>query len=515
MSILKRLAERPATGSGAPAPDGAWPLPPPSSHAPSSHAPSRAADAGGTPTPADGSGGDGEGGPEAELRLAAESADPRPPLVAAARPVRWELVLQLIRRLASDPEGDVSGISGAALGTRVRRGLDDLLAETGQALARSEREEVARHTVQEIAGLGPLQPLLEDEGVTEIMVNGPEDIFVERGGHLTHTGVRFRDSAHLLQTIQKIVAPLGRRIDESSPMVDARLPDGSRVNAVIPPLAVRGAAVTIRKFSKKPLGIDDLVGRGTLAPEMALLLRACVAGRINILVSGGTGSGKTTTLNVLSSFIGEHERVVTIEDAAELRLQQRHVVSLESRPPNAEGSGRVSIRDLVINALRMRPDRIVVGEVRGGEALDMLQAMNTGHDGSLTTAHANSPRELLYRLETMVLMAGTELPSRAIREQIASAIDLIVHQSRLRDGTRRITHVTEVLGLEGDTITLQDLFVFEMQGLHEQRASEDHQRVRGRFRATGVVPSFLPTLEARGNRLPVGLFRSPDGGGGG
>ncbi len=435
----------------------------------------------------------------------AEQSGPAAATGEEERPIRWELILHSIRRLASDPEGDLSGTVGGALTQRVRRTLDELLAETGQVLARSEREEVVRHTIWEIAGFGPLQPLLNDDAVTEIMVNGPEDVYVERAGRLVRTRARFRDNAHLMQTIQKIVAPLGRRIDESSPMVDARLPDGSRVNAVIPPLAVHGPAVTVRKFSRQPLGIDDLVGRGTLSPEMAMLLRATVAGRLNVLVSGGTGCGKTTTLNVLSSFIGSHERVVTIEDAAELRLQQPHVVSLESRPSNAEGSGRVTIRDLVINALRMRPDRIVVGEVRGGEALDMLQAMNTGHDGSLTTAHANSPRELLYRLETMVLMAGTDLPSRAIREQIASAIDVIVHQSRLRDGSRRITHVTEVMGLEGDTITLQDIYVFEQQGL------EEHQRVRGRFRATGVVPSFLPVLESRGYKLPPGLFRTPEG----
>jgi len=507
MSILKRIAERrPAAGAVAPAATTPRETPTP-------------------PDPGSEPAADGHTLPlwsatrahpaEAPLeRVVASAGDAlrAPPTDAPDRPVRWELVLQLIRRLASDPDGDVAGTSGDALGQRVRRVLDELLAETGQVLARSEREEVARHTLQEIAGLGPLQPLLDDEAVSEIMVNGPEMIFVERSGRLTRTAVRFRDTAHLLQTIQKIVAPLGRRIDESSPMVDARLPDGSRVNAVIPPLAVHGAAVTIRKFSRKPLGIDDLVSRGTLSPEMALVLRAAVAGRLNVLVSGGTGSGKTTTLNVLSSFIGEHERVVTIEDAAELRLQQEHVVSLESRPPNAEGQGRVGIRELVINALRMRPDRIVVGEVRGGEALDMLQAMNTGHDGSLTTAHANSPRELLYRLETMVLMAGIELPSRAIREQIASAIDVIVHQSRLRDGTRRITHITEVMGLEGDTITLQDVFIYEQQGLHEQRSGEDQQRVRGRFRATGVVPAFVPVLEARGQKLPLGLFRAPEGG---
>ena len=435
--------------------------------------------------------------PPAPAGTAAPARSPAQPAAEARpRPVRWDLILQLIRQLASEPEGEGT----QDLEDRVRRILDSRLAESGLALARAERDEVVRQTVAEVQGLGPLQPLLEDDGISEIMVNGPGSVYVERSGRLARAEVAFRDHAHLMQTIQKIVAPLGRRIDESSPMVDARLPDGSRVNAIIPPLAVRGAALTIRKFSSRPLAMDDLIAQGTLVPEMALLLRAAVAGRLNILVSGGTGSGKTTTLNALSSFIGEGERVVTIEDAAELRLQQPHVVTLESRPANGEGNGYVGIRELVINALRMRPDRIVVGEVRGGEALDMLQAMNTGHDGSLTTAHANSPRDALTRVETMVLMAGAELPSRAIREQLASAIDVIVHQSRLRDGSRRITHITEVVGMEGDAITLQDIFVFEQMGL------EEHQRVRGRFHSTGVVPTFLPVLEARGQRLPGDLF---------
>jgi pilus assembly protein CpaF len=438
-------------------------------------------------------------GPEPSEPSAAAPAPPAP------RSVRWDLVFAAIRRLAAEDGeagGPVAPPTADALRPRVRRVLDALLAETGTALARSERDELVEATLWEIVGLGPLEPFLQDETVSEIMANGPDQVFVERDGRIQATEARFRDAEHLLQTIQKIVAPLGRHIDEASPMVDARLPDGSRVNAIIPPLAVRGPALTIRKFSRKTLSVEALVARGTLSPEMALFLRLAVVGRLNILVSGGTGSGKTTTLNALSAFIGDDERVITIEDAAELQLQQRHVVSLESRPPNAEGRGRVTIRDLVINALRMRPDRIVVGEVRGGEALDMLQAMNTGHDGSLTTAHANSPRELLLRLETMVLMAGTDLPSRAIREQIATALDLIVHQSRLRDGSRKVTHITEVVGMEGDAITLQDIFVYD--------EAPAPGRPGGRFRATGVVPTCLARLEARGIRVPLDIFQ-PDG----
>ena len=341
---------------------------------------------------------------------------------------------------------------------------DRCINESGGMMSRQDRLRIMQKMTDEVIGFGPITALLNDDNVSEIMVNSAHQVYVERKGRLELTDIAFRDDDHVIQVIEKIVAPLGRRIDESSPMVDARLPDGSRVNAIIPPLALRGPAMTIRKFSKDPLTMDSLVSFGTLNPAMAKFLQMCVLGKLNIVVSGGTGSGKTTMLNCLSSFIPSDERIVTIEDAAELQLRQDHVVTLEARPPNIEGKGAVTIRDLVRNSLRMRPNRIVIGEVRGGEALDMLQAMNTGHDGSLTTGHANSPRDMLSRLETMVLMAGMDLPVRAIREQIASAVDLIVQQSRMRDGSRKITHVSEVVGMEGDIITLQDIFVYESSG---------------------------------------------------
>lgn len=367
-------------------------------------------------------------------------------------------------------------------------------------LTRSEFGRMVEELISEITGYGPITPLLADPTVNEIMVNGPNQVYVERHGKLELTDITFRDDAHVMHVIERIVAPLGKRIDESSPMVDGRLPDGSRFNATIPPVSLIGPVLTIRKFSAKPFTMADLIRFGTLSTNMAIFLKACVEGRLNIIIGGGTASGKTTTLNVLSSLIPNNERIITIEDAAELNLQQEHVIRLESRPSNIEGKGRISIRDLVINSLRMRPDRIVVGEVRGGEALDMLQAMNTGHDGSLTTGHANSPRDLLSRLETMVLMAGVDLPVRAIREQIVSAIDLIVYQARFKDGTRKITNITEVVGMEGDVITLQDIFVFEQHGV-----SEDG-KVMGTFRATGVLPRCLPQLEAKGIHLPPGIF---------
>ncbi len=376
----------------------------------------------------------------------------------------------------------------------------ELLEKQPVTIPRLEKQRIVAELVQEALGFGPITPFLEDEEITEIMVNGPYQVYVERRGKLELTEVTFRDDAHVMHIIEKIVAPLGRRIDESMPMVDARLPDGSRVNAIIPPLALNGPTITIRKFFRDPLTIDDLIRFGSLTPEIAKFLEACVRGRLNTVVSGGTGSGKTTLLNILSSFIPPDERIITIEDAAELQLRQEHVIRLESRPPNIEGKGAITIRDLVRNALRMRPDRIVVGEVRGGEALDMLQAMNTGHDGSLTTGHANTPRDMLARIETMVLMAGMELPVKAIREQIASAIDLIVHTGRFKDGSRKVTHITEVQGMEGDVIVLQDIFIFQQTGVNEQG------KVLGRFVSSGIRPKFIDRLEAAGIHLDPRLF---------
>ncbi|MGZ4612084.1 MAG: CpaF family protein [Kineosporiaceae bacterium] len=380
--------------------------------------------------------------------------------------------------------------------TKVRQTLQEVLAAREIPLTSTDRARIAQEISDDILGYGPIEPYLRDVDVTEIMVNGADQIFVERSGKLFPVDGRFADEPHLRRTIDKIVGRVGRRVDESSPMVDARLPDGSRVNAIIPPLAVDGSLLTIRKFSTDPLTADDLVAFGTMTRAVSDFLAECVRGRLNILVSGGTGAGKTTTLNVLSGFIPEDERVVTIEDAAELQLHQEHVLRLEARPPNIEGKGEVRIRDLVRNALRMRPDRIVVGEIRDAAALDMLQAMNTGHDGSVGTVHANGPRDVLSRVETMVLMAGVDLPVRAIREQVASAIDLIVHQARFKDGTRRITHVTEVVGMEGDVITLQDLFVFD-----HRMGMDESGRTLGTLKSTGLRPRFLDKLEAAGVRL--------------
>lgn len=367
-------------------------------------------------------------------------------------------------------------------------------------ISRMERERIRQEILDETIGFGPITQLIRDKDVSEIMVNGPGQVYIEKKGKLTLSDVKFKDDRHVLRVIEKIVSPLGRRIDESSPMVDARLPNGSRVNAIIPPLALNGPTVTIRKFSEDPFTIGDLINFGTTSLQMSEFIKACVEGKLNIVVSGGTGSGKTTTLNVLSSFIPNDERIVTIEDAAELQLWQDHVVRLETRPPNIEGKGAITIRDLVKNSLRMRPDRIVVGEVRSGEALDMLQAMNTGHDGSLTTGHANSPRDMLSRLETMVLMAGMEIPVKAIREQIASAVDLIVQQSRLKDGSRKITHITEVQGMEGDVIILQDIFRYE------QRGDSTNAKDGGRFKFTGIKPKFLDKLEENKVKIPAHIF---------
>ena len=379
--------------------------------------------------------------------------------------------------------------------------LRELLNDEQIALSPQEKATISKQISDIVLGLGPLEEFTDDPTVTEIMVNGADKIFVERNGKLEMTGARFHNDEQLRRTIDKIVSKVGRRIDESSPYVDARLPDGSRVNAVIPPLAIDGPSLTIRRFSAEPFRTSDLVQFGTVTAEVAEFLDACVKGRVNLLVSGGTGAGKTTTLNVLSSYIPESERIITIEDAAELKMQQPHVVRLESRPPNIEGKGQVTIRDLVRNSLRMRPDRIIVGEVRDAAAIDMLQAMNTGHDGSICTVHANSPRDVLSRLEVMTLMAGMELTQRAIREQIASAIDVIVHQERMKDGTRRVTHVSEVVGMEGEIITLQDIFAFNF------RAGVDSQgKVLGTLQATGLRPAFLEKLADRGIHVPPSLF---------
>lgn len=410
-----------------------------------------------------------------------------------------DLKVRIQNRLIAelDPRMDLSNAD------EVRRTVEEtfssVLESEAIVLTRVERMRLFEAIAAEILGFGPIEPLLNDDSVSEVMVNGPSQVYVERNGKLELTEVVFQDDDHVMRVIDRIVSPLGRRIDESSPMVDARLPDGSRINAIIPPISLVGPVLTIRKFAKDPLTTDDLIRFGTMSPEMVVFLDACVKARLNVVVSGGTGSGKTTTLNILSSFIPDDERIVTIENAAELQLRQDHVVTLESRPSNIEGRGEITIRDLVVNSLRMRPERIVVGECRSGEALDMLQAMNTGHDGSMTTAHSNSPRDTLARLETMVLMAGVDLPVRAIREQIASAVDVIVHQSRLKDGSRRITAVTEVQGMEGDVIVLQDVFVFEQTGM-------ENGRIVGRLKPTGIRPKFVSQFESFNIFLPPNIF---------
>jgi pilus assembly protein CpaF len=393
------------------------------------------------------------------------------------------------------------GLSEEELRRHVQEQLQAALGRETMPLSTADRAQLVQEVTDDVLGYGPIDPLLKDPEITEVMVNGPSRIYVERGGKITKTTASFHDETHLRRIIEKIVAQVGRRVDEAAPMVDARLPDGSRVNAVVAPLAIGGPFLTIRKFSADPYTVEDLISFGSFSPATARFLEACVKGKLNIIVSGGTGTGKTTALNVLSSFIPSDERIVTIEDAKELQLHQEHVLSLEARPPNIEGKGEVRIRDLVKNALRMRPDRIVVGEVRGGEALDMLQAMNTGHDGSLTTAHANSPRDTLSRIETMVLMAGMDLPIRAIREQMASAVDLIVQLGRLRDGTRRVTHVTEVQGMEGDVIVLQDVFLFDF-GM----GVDEHGRFQGHLKGTGIRPKFTERLADHGIRLGPEVF---------
>ena len=450
------------------------------------------------------------GGSQPPVPTSGGSPTPLPPTAAPSRfagalPAREsfrEAKFRVQNRLINelDPKLDLTNQ------VEVRRQIEELFGkiadEEGLALTRAERVRMLEQITDEILGLGPLEPLLRDETLTEVMVNGPQQVYIEREGKLELTNVTFQNDEHVMKIIQRIIAPIGRRVDESSPMVDARLADGSRVNAIIPPLSLVGPVITIRKFAATPFTVDDLVRFGTATPEMFEFLEACVKARLNIFVSGGTGSGKTTMLNILSSFIPDDERIVTIEDAAELQLRQEHVVTLEARPSNIEGKGAIPIRELVRNALRMRPDRIVVGECRSAEALDMLQAMNTGHDGSMSTGHANTPRDMLSRLETMVLMAGMDLPLRAIREQIASAVDLIVHQNRLKDGTRKITNITEVQGMEGDVIVMQDVFVFEQTGVEEGK-------IQGRLKPTGIRPHFVERFETAGIHLPPNIFGSP------
>ncbi|MEW5939938.1 MAG: CpaF family protein [Chloroflexota bacterium] len=452
---------------------------------------------GGTPNQPQPSG--GPGGADGSRLSNVQARRVNAPITAPQAGTYFDLKTRVQNRLLAelDPSMDITKIE------EVRRTIQDLfeqiLSEENIVLSRPERARLFEQIAAEILGLGPLQPLLEDESITEIMVNGAKNIYVERKGKIHRVPVTFESNEHVMRIIDRIVAPLGRRIDESSPYVDARLQDGSRVNAVIPPISLVGPTLTIRKFSRNPITVEQIIQFGTVTQEAVQFLKACVESRLNIIISGGTGSGKTTLLNILSGFIPGDERIITIENAAELQLRQEHVVTLESRPPNIEGRGEITIRDLVINSLRMRPERIIVGECRGGETLDMLQAMNTGHDGSMTTAHSNSPRDTLARLETMCLMAGMDLPLRAIREQVASAVDMIVHQSRMRDGTRKVTNITEISGMEGDIITMTDIFVFEQTGV-------ENGKIMGRLRPTGLRPKFMDKIEAAGIHLPPSIF---------
>ena len=395
----------------------------------------------------------------------------------------------------------VGELKGDALKREIRGVVEHLCDAEETPLSRIERERIVDEVLDETFGLGPLELILKDPAVSDILVNGPKKVYIEKGGRLQKTTVEFRDNKHLMQIIDRIVSRVGRRVDETCPMVDARLEDGSRVNAIIPPLALDGAAMSIRRFGSNPLKLSDLLDFRAFTPEMVMLLEGCIKARLNMVIAGGTGSGKTTLLNTLSSFIGHEDRIVTIEDAAELQLQQDHVVRLETRPANIEGTGAITATDLVRNALRMRPERIIIGECRGGETLDMLQAMNTGHDGSLTTIHANTPRDAIARLETLVMMAGFDLPVKAIRQQIAGAVDVLIQANRLQGGARRVTAITEVVGMEGDTIVMQDIFRFVQQGVDEQG------KAFGQFECTGIRPKFMTKLEAAGVRLPASAFR--------
>jgi len=422
-----------------------------------------------------------------------------PPGVGSQKDTYTDLKTRVQNRLLSelDPSMDITRVSEVR--NSIQEMFEQVLAEENIVLSRPERQRLFEQISAEILGYGPIQTLLEDDTITEVMVNGAKNIYIERAGKIIRVPVVFESDEHVLRIIDRIVAPLGRRIDESSPYVDARLPDGSRVNAIIPPISLVGPVLTVRKFARNPITLEQLIEYGTITPEALQFLKACVESRLNLVISGGTGSGKTTLLNIMSQFIPADERIVTVENAAELQLRQEHVVTLESRPPNIEGRGEVTIRQLVINCLRMRPDRIIVGEIRDEAALDMLQAMNTGHDGSMTTAHSNSPRDTLARMETMVMMAGMELPVRAIREQVSSAIDLIVHEERMRDGTRKVVNITEVSGMEGDVITMTDIFVFEQSGF-------EGGKIIGRLRPTGLRPKFMDKIESSGIHLPPSIF---------
>jgi pilus assembly protein CpaF len=453
---------------------------------------------GSTPSPQQLGGGQSGGGDSSRLS-SLQARRVSAPITSPQAGSYFDLKTRVQNKLLAelDPSMDISKTD------EVRRTIQELfeqiLTEENIVLSRPERARLFEQIAAEILGFGPLQTLLEDETITEIMVNGAKNIYIERKGKLHRVPVTFENNDHVMRIIDRIVAPLGRRIDEASPYVDARLPDGSRVNAVIPPISLVGPVLTIRKFSKNPITLEQLIQFGSISSEALQFLKACVESRLNVVISGGTGSGKTTLLNILSSFIPADERIITIENAAELQLRQEHVVTLESRPPNIEGRGEITIRQLVINSLRMRPERIIVGEIRDEAALDMLQAMNTGHDGSMTTLHSNGPRDTLSRLETMTLMAGMDLPSRAIREQISSAIDLIVHQERMRDGTRKVVSLTEVSGMEGEVITMTDLFLFEQTGF-------ENGQIVGYLRPTGLRPKFMDKIENSGIHLPPSIF---------
>ncbi len=405
---------------------------------------------------------------------------------------------KLVEKLDMSKVGE---LAGDVLRREIRMVVEHLCDTEGTLLNRTERDRLVEEVLDETFGLGPLELLLKDPTISDILINGPKHVYVERRGKMEKTAVTFRDNNHLMQIIDRIVSKVGRRVDEVCPMVDARLSDGSRVNAIIPPLALDGAAVSIRRFGSNPLKLEDLLNYKAFTPEMVMLLEGCIKARLNIIIAGGTGSGKTTLLNTLSSFIANTDRIVTIEDAAELQLQQEHVVRLETRPPNIEGKGAITATDLVRNALRMRPERIIIGECRGPETLDMLQAMNTGHEGSLTTVHANTPRDAVARIETMITMAGFDLPLKALRQQIASAVDLIIQANRLQGGPRKVTHITEIMGMEQDTIVMQDIYHYVQDGIDE------NGRARGRFESTGIRPSFMDRLESAGVRLPASAFR--------